>query len=74
MTPKPCFYGHAPSYSPMRDLAQQEFQPLLGDGCEINASALGQRRHGAERLEGLDRIVERPRVGDYLVPVAVVSV
>jgi hypothetical protein len=40
---------------------------------EIDASALGQRRQGAERLEGLDRIVERARIGDYLVPVAVVS-
>jgi 2-oxoglutarate dehydrogenase E1 component len=35
MTPKTWLYGHKPSYSSLRDLAQGEFRPLLGDEGEM---------------------------------------
>ena len=40
---------------------------------EVAALALGQRGQRAERLEGLERVVERARVGDHVVPVAVLG-
>ncbi|HEX9278668.1 MAG TPA: 2-oxoglutarate dehydrogenase E1 component [Casimicrobiaceae bacterium] len=40
MTPKTWLYGHKPSYSSLRDIAQGEFRPLLGEEGEIDAAAV----------------------------------
>jgi 2-oxoglutarate dehydrogenase E1 component len=39
MTPKTCLYGQAASYSRLLDLAQGEFDPLLGESAGMNGAA-----------------------------------
>ena len=39
MTPKTCLYGQAASYSRLRELADGEFHPLLGEHAGIDAAA-----------------------------------
>ena len=40
MTPKPWFYGCQPSYSPLRDLADDEFHPLLAEPVRLEPAAV----------------------------------
>jgi len=40
---------------------------------EVGALALGQRGQDAQRLARGDGVVERPRVGDRVVPIAVLA-
>ena len=40
MTPKTWLYGHKPSYSSLRDVAQGEFRPLLCEEGDIDAAAV----------------------------------
>ena len=42
MSPKPWFYAHEPSYSRLPDLAEGEFQPLLGETIEIDPAAVNR--------------------------------
>ena len=57
--------------APAGDRAAISLVAVAGDlEREVAALALGQRGERAERFEGLERVVERSRVGDDVVPVA----
>ena len=68
MTPKTWLYGHKPSYSNLRDLAEDEFRPLLGEADEIETAAVARVVVTSGKVY-YDRASERARAGLAGVPI-----
>ncbi len=68
MTPKPWLYGIAQSYSRLRDLADDEFHPLIGEVGDIDRAAVVRAIVTSGKLY-YDLLTERSKAGLRNVPI-----
>jgi 2-oxoglutarate dehydrogenase E1 component len=68
MTPKLWLYGHQASYSRLRDLANDEFHPLLGEQADIDHAAVVRTIVTSGKLY-YDLLTERSKAGLQSLPI-----